>query len=297
MTTTPLPTADITVNPSARFPGENDQLRNADTLHQAGALKRRYQRQSTQTNPRRFAMGWLALGLTIVALAMPAHADYVKVDGHPIYYETHGDLASGQTPVLLLHGGMNTIEMNYSDIIPRLSDDRLVIAAEQQSHGHTGDREAPVTLASMRRDTLGVLDKLDVDQAHVIGFSMGGMLGLELAVNRPDRMASLSAVSASTGTEGMIPEIVKMNQDPNFQPSPELVKRLPTQEDFEAMMAGFENNPSGPENFQVMMGKLGRLMISDWGWSKSEISGIEAPVLVAIGDRDFILPSHAVDMS
>lgn len=245
----------------------------------------------------RLFLAWLVPGLLAVALASPARADFAAVDGHDIYYEIHGDLASGRTPVLLLHGGMNTIAMNFSDLIPRLAADRPVIAVEQQGHGHTADRDTPVTLASMRRDTLGVLDVLGVEKAHVAGFSMGGMLGLELAVNAPDRVASLSALSASANVQGMIPEIVKMNRDPDFQPSPEVAEILPTQEDFAEMQAGFADNPSGPENFEVMMGKLGRLITSDWGWSDQQLAEIDAPVLIAIGDRDFILPRHAVHMS
>lgn len=250
-----------------------------------------------ENHPTRLVLAWLALGLLAMALAMPARADFTTVDGHEIYHETHGDPASGRTPVLLLHGGMNTIEMNFSDLIPRLAANRPVIAVEQQGHGHTADRDAPVTLATMRRDTLAVLDDLGVEKVHVVGFSMGGMLGLELAINAPGRVASLSALSASANVQGMIPEIVKMNRDPDFQPSPEVAAILPTQEDFEAMQAGFADNPSGPENFEVMMGKLGRLITSNWGWSDQQLSGIDAPVLIAIGDRDFILPGHAVHMS
>lgn len=247
--------------------------------------------------PARLALASLATGLFAAALVAPARADFATVDGHDIYHETHGDPASGRTPVLLLHGGMNTIEMNFSDLIPRLAANHPVIAVEQQGHGRTGDCDAPVTLDTMRRDTLGVLDHLRVDKAHVVGFSMGGMLGLELAVNAPDRVASLSALSASADVEGMIPEIVKMNRDPDFQPSPEVAEILPSPEDFEAMQAGFADNPSGPEHFQVMMDKLGRLITSDWGWSDQQLSEIEAPVLIAIGDRDFILPEHAVQMA
>lgn len=250
-----------------------------------------------ENHPARPILAWLALGLLALALATPARADFTTVDGHEIYYETHGDPASGRTPVLLLHGGMNTIEMNFSDLIPRLAANRPVIAVEQQGHGHTADRDAPVTLATMRRDTLAVLDDLGVEQAHVVGFSMGGMLGLELAVNAPDRVASLSALSASANVDGMIPEIVKMNRDPEFRPSPEVAAILPTPKDFEAMQAGFANNPSGPSNFEVMMEKLGTLITSDWGWSDQQLSDIGAPVLIAIGDRDFTLPGHAVHMS
>lgn len=296
-TKTPFHAAVLAGNHLAHSPDESRESRAVNTSRHTGELEPRHRGEPTRSAMRQLAISWLAFGLAVLALAAPVRADFTTVDGHEIYYETHGDPAPGRTPVLLLHGGMNTIDMNFSDFIPRLAEDRLVIAVEQQGHGHTADRDAPVTLSSMRRDTLSVLDHLEVKKAHVVGFSMGGMLGLEMAVNAPDRVASLSALSASASEQGMLPEIVQMNRDPGFQPSPEVAEILPTQEDFEAMQAGFADNPSGPENFQVMMGKLGRLITSGWGWSNSQLAEIDAPALIAIGDRDFILPDHAVHLS
>lgn len=297
ITRIPSPAAELTRDYLVRSPDGSRESGAANTTRHTVGLEPRHPGKPTRSAMRHLAISWLAFGLAVLALAAPVRADLTTVDGHEIYYETHGDPVSGRTPVLLLHGGMNTIDMNFSDFIPRLAEERLVIAVEQQGHGHTADRDAPVTLSSMRRDTLGVLDHLEVEKAHVVGFSMGGMLGLELAVNAPDRVASLSALSASANEKGMLPEIVQMNRDPDFQPSPEVAEILPTQEDFEAMQAGFADNPSGAENFQVMMGKLGRLITSGWGWSDSQLAGIDAPVLIAIGDRDFILPDHAVHLS
>jgi pimeloyl-ACP methyl ester carboxylesterase len=92
----------------------------------------------------------------LLALAGTAEADTVTVDGHTIYHEVHGDLDAAATPVLLLHGGMMTIDLTFAELIPPLSETRAVIAVEQQGHGRTGDRETPITLESMRADTLGV---------------------------------------------------------------------------------------------------------------------------------------------
>ena len=239
----------------------------------------------------------LAAGATALAQAALANGDYAPVDGHEVYYEVHGDLASGETPALLLHGGMMSIETSYAGIIPKLTDDRPVIAVDQQGHGRTGDREEEITLASMRADTVGVLDHLGVERAHVIGFSMGGMLGLELAVNAPQRVASLSAISASQSNAGMLPDLVKMNRDPSYQADPEVAALLPSQEDFAMMAEGFAENPSGPEVFQTTMGKLNTLITSDWGWSDEELGGIGVPVLIALGDNDFVLPEHALHMA
>ncbi len=250
---------------------------------------------SSNSDPilRTLAHAWLAFAF----LSIGAQAETATVDGHDIYYETHGDLASNETPVLLLHGGMNSIDLSFSDLIPKLASKRPVIAIEQQGHGHTADRNGPVTLDSMRRDTLGVLDHLRIGEVHVVGFSMGGMLGLDLAINAPDRVASLSAISAASNLQGMIPEITQMNRDPAFKPSPEVAQLLPTEADFKEMRTAFAENPSGPEHFQVMMEKLEKWVTSDWDLGDDKLSSIKVPVLLAIGDRDFILPGHALAMA
>jgi pimeloyl-ACP methyl ester carboxylesterase len=241
----------------------------------------------------------VTLAAATAVLAGPAMAGgaYAPVDGHEVYYEVHGDLTSGGTPALLLHGGMMSITTTWSDIIPTLADERPVIAVDQQGHGRTGDREGAITLATMRADTVGVLDHLGVERAHVVGFSMGGMLGLELAVNAPERVASLTAISASQSNAGMLPDLVKMNEDPTYQADPEVAALLPSQEDFAMMAEGFAENPSGPGAFQAAMGKLNTLITSDWGWSDEEIAGIGAPVLLALGDNDFVIPEHALHMA
>lgn len=238
------------------------------------------------------------LAYTAAGFTGADHGETATVAGHEVYYEVHGDLSSGETPVLLLHGGMMTIETTFAELIPLLSDMRPVIAVEQQGHGHTGDRDGPITLESMRTDTVGVLDHLGVDTAHVVGFSMGGMLGLELAVKNEDRVASLSAISVSQSVEGMLPEIRRMNEDLGFVPSPEVAALMPTEADFAAMRAAFAaNNPSGPEAFETVMGKLREFITSDWGWSDAELAGISMPVLIVAGDNDFTPPEHAAGMA
>lgn len=241
----------------------------------------------------------LHLMIAAALMALPLHAlsETTNVDGHEVWYEIHGELPSEQPPVLLLHGGMMNTELAWADLIPALSKDRPVIGIDQQGHGHTADHEGPVTLETMRADTLGVLDALQVDKAHVIGFSLGGMLGLELAVNAPERVASLTAISASQNNEGMLPELVEMNRNPDHEPSPELVELLPSPKDFLEMRRGFEEqNPGGSGAMVPLMKKLNALLASDWGWSDEDLAAIPVPVMITIGDRDFVRPAHAVHL-
>lgn len=240
-----------------------------------------------------------ALAMTaLMALPVPAVADSVTVGGHDIWYQVTGDLAQDAVPALLLHGGMMNTGLAFGDLIPLLAADRPVIGIDQQGHGHTADRPLPITLDTMRTDTLAVLDALDVQRVHVIGFSLGGMLALDLAVNVPDRLASATLISSGQSREGLLPELAQMNRDPNHTPSPELVPLLPSAKDFLEMRRGYEDlNPDGSGVMVPVAQKLGALLTSDWGFDDDRLAGIPVPVMIAIGDRDFIQPSHAVQMA
>lgn len=214
-----------------------------------------------------------------------------------IYYHVHGDLGSGVTPFLVLHGGMGSIEGDFGALLPTLAERRPVIGVEQQGHGHTGGRDTPVSLDAMRADTLAVLYALNVDRVHVVGFSMGAMLALELGIAAPERLATLIAISGSQNLDGMHPAIAEMNRNPEAPPSPEAQELIPSEEDFARMQAGFAKNPDGPEQFQRTFAQLQAFMVSDWGWSDEELASIEVPTLIVLGDSDFTPVEHAARMA
>ena len=58
---------------------------------------------------------------------------------------------------------------------------------------------SPYTLSDMARDSVGVLDALDIESAHVIGASMGGMIAQRIAIETPERMRTLTALMTSAG--------------------------------------------------------------------------------------------------
>ena len=238
--------------------------------------------------------------LTALLLALPVAggAETAIRDGHAIWYRIEGEASAEKPPILLLHGGMMNTDLAWSHLIPRLSADRAVIGIDQQGHGHTADRARPITLDTLRADTLAVLDARQIDKAHVIGFSLGGMQALDLAVNAPDRVASLTMISAGRDAQGFLPELAQMNRDPTHVPSSQLLPRLPTPKDFLDMRRGYQDqNPDGSGIMVPVAKKLGALLNSEWGFSDDQLAAIEVPAMVAIGDRDFIRPAHAVQIA
>ena len=210
---------------------------------------------------------------------------YADVNGLHMYYETYGD----GTPLVLLHGGMLTIDLNFAGLIPTLAKRHRVIGVEMQGHGRTADIDRPITPAALASDVVGLLDHLGIDRAHVLGHSMGGGVAMELAISYPDRVLSVVPISASVRPDGMHPDL----SDPSkFATSP----IMPTQQDFMEFKTEYERLSPHPEHFQEFLGALSASNADLQGWSDQQLAGITARVLLVQGDRDFTLNEHGALM-
>ena len=95
-----------------------------------------------------------------------------------MYYRIQG---TGR-PLVLLHGALSNIAPDFRKLLPELTKQRQVIAAEQQAHGHTADIDRPLTYAQMAEDTAELLRQLKIERADFFAYSMGGGVALELAI-------------------------------------------------------------------------------------------------------------------
>ena len=95
---------------------------------------------------------------------------YAPVNGLQMYYEIHG--AAGR-PLLLLHGGLFNIDLQFGQLLPGLAATHQVIAADFQGHGRTGDIDRPLTSANLASDVVGLLGHLGIAQVDVFGEQRG----------------------------------------------------------------------------------------------------------------------------
>src|SRR5215210_4828936 len=135
---------------------------------------------------------------------MGMDSGYAEINGLHLYYEVRG---VGGTPLVLLHGGVMTIELTYASLLPVLTGRHRVIGVDFQAHGRTADIDRDLTYANLASDVVGVLDHLGIERAHVIGHSMGGGTALELGVNHPGRLLSVVPISVSVRPDGMHPDL------------------------------------------------------------------------------------------
>jgi pimeloyl-ACP methyl ester carboxylesterase len=205
---------------------------------------------------------------------------YVTVHGLRMYYEIHG---SGR-PLILLHGGILTIDLSFGRVLPALAKHHQVIAAELQGHGHTEDIDRPLQLDLLADDVVALMDHLGLERADIFGFSLGGLVATELVVRHPERVDHLVLAATHFRPDGYYPEIHDPRQD-----SP----RLPTAADFAEMQQAYAATAPDPGRFEAFLEKAQPLVSGFQGWSDEQLQAITAPALLVIGDTDFVRLEHA----
>ena len=119
-----------------------------------------------------------------------------------IYYEEFGD---PEEPTLLLINGLGSQCVNYQVEWCQLFCDEgfHVVRFDNRDVGLSSKLEgSDYTLADMADDAVAVLDALGVEQSHVMGCSMGGMIVQRLSIDHPDRLLSMTSVMSRTGEPG-----------------------------------------------------------------------------------------------
>jgi pimeloyl-ACP methyl ester carboxylesterase len=111
---------------------------------------------------------------------------YAPAGDLQLYYEIRG---SGD-PLIVLHGAIGSMEM-FGDNLARIAERRRVISVDLQGHGRTGDIDRPLRYEAMADDIAGLLDHLDLGQADVLGYSLGGGVAMATGVRHRARVRRL----------------------------------------------------------------------------------------------------------
>jgi pimeloyl-ACP methyl ester carboxylesterase len=204
---------------------------------------------------------------------------YAPIGDLRMYYEVHG---AGR-PLLLLHGAYMTVDL-LGPLLPGLAATRQVIAPEQQAHGHTADIDRPITYEAMADDSAALLRHLEIEEADVLGYSMGGGIALQLAIRHPDLVRKLVVASATFSSDGMPVEALEMF--PAI--TPEMFAGTPIEE-------AYQRAAPNPGDFPRLVEKLTQLDTTPFSWPEEDIRGIAAPTLIVLGDSDGVRLEHAVE--
>ena len=210
-----------------------------------------------------------------------ARGDYAEVNGLELYYEVHGD---GE-PLILLHGGVGAIEM-FGEVLPMLAEGRKVIGVDLQAHGRTADIDRPLSYEQMAEDVAALIGHLGFERADVMGYSLGGGVALQTAIRHPDAVRKLVAVSTAFKRDGWYPEVLA-GMEQMGPAAAEPMKQTP-------MYQLYADVAPRPEDWPVLLTKLGELLSRDYDWSE-QVAAMQVPTMIVVGDADSIRTAHAVE--
>lgn len=205
----------------------------------------------------------------------------IHANGIDYYYEIHGT----GTPLLLLHGGLGSIEM-FCPNVPALAAKHQVIAVELHGHGRTALGTREVSVIDQGDDMDILLGKLGIAKADVFGYSLGAGVAFRLAVQHPERVNRLVLLSACYSTEGFYPEMLAMQAQVGSG-ALEMMKQTP-------MYQTYIKLAPHPEDFGRLLDAMGAYMRKHYDWSE-DVKKIQAKTMLVVGDSDMFRLEHVVE--
>ena len=186
---------------------------------------------------------------------------------------------------MLLHGGGDTIETSFEHVIAPLARTRRVIAFEQQGYGRTADIvERPFTFEQSADDTAALLAHLNIERADLCGFSNGGTIALQVAIRHPQRVRKLVPISTLVFRHGAPAQLWEWMKQAQLENMPQ------------ELQDAYRKVAPHPENLRLFHDKAAQRMRDFEDVPAELLRGIMAPTLVVCGDRDVVLPEHAIEL-
>lgn len=209
------------------------------------------------------------------AMPAPAATGYADVNGIKMYYATYGEGA----PVLLIHGGLGNADI-WANQVADLSKDHQVIVADSRGHGRSTRTEAPFGYELMASDYLALLDHLKIDKVDLVGWSDGGIIGLDLAMKHPDRLKHLFAHAANATVDGVKPSVAT---DPVFGAY------------IERMGGAYQKLSPTPTEYDAFVTQISHMWETEPAWTADQLKTITTPTLIVLGDHDEAITREHTD--
>ena len=171
--------------------------------------------------------------------------------------------------VLVLHGGLGRLE-DMQHQIRALAKTRFVIAADSRGHGRSTDTNDPLSYSRMANDMIKLLDALGISRTDVVGWSDGGIIGLELGMNSPERIRRLVAIGSNYDVEGLLDK-----------PDPDAI---PWRCRWLSWCETKQN--------RLARRKVNTMWLTQPHYTPADLAKITAPTLIIVGEHDAIKRSH-----
>ena len=198
----------------------------------------------------------------------------LELQGARIHYEVRG--SRDGPAVVFLHGGLGDIE-DFNPLLTELDDSYRIVGIDSRGHGGSTLGTTPLTYARLQQDVCAILDRLDIANASIIGFSDGGIVAYRLAAATPQRVQRLITVGAPNtlpdGTKKILEQVTAQSWQKKFPDTVTAYERRNPAPDFPAL---------------VRAATAMWLDVGSTGYPQESIAKIAAPTLIVRGDDDHL---------
>ena len=203
---------------------------------------------------------------------------YAPVNGLKMYYEIEG---TGD-PLVYIPPAFGFAGLKS---FPMLAQRHFVITLDPQGHGRTADiPERPLSIEQYAKDIVGLLNYLGIRTADFFGESYGGATAVMIAVRNPELVARVATYGATFGPpkDAHNTEMLRFDHPP-----------APDDRSHQFQREMYKKVAPDPDNWPRIWQKVASIQ---WeGFSSKQLASIKAPVLVLVGDHDFVRIEHALE--
>jgi pimeloyl-ACP methyl ester carboxylesterase len=234
---------------------------------------------------KKLALGLLLLAISAIELAGAAFAadrwatlpapppmpsatknGYAPVNGIQMYYAVYGE----GDPILLIHGGLAYADL-WANQVAELAKTHKVVVADSRGHGRSTRTSEPFGYDLMASDYIALLDYLGIQKTALVGWSDGGIIGLDIAMSHPERLTKLFAQAANVTTDGVKSDVL---ENPTFSrfvsESGEAYKRL----------------SKTPSEYEAFLTQISHMWETQPSWTAAQLAQIHVPTAIVLGDHD-----------
>ena len=207
-------------------------------------------------------------------LPRPDRSGVEAINGVRIWYAVFGK----GSPVVFVHGGLGN--SNYWALqVQAIAREHQVIVLDSRGHGRSARNGQPITYHLMAGDVLALMDALKIPQVALVGWSDGANIGLDLAINHPERLTRLFAFGGNSDPSGV--------KDPSKTPTfPVYLQR--TKEEYQKLAPV-------PSDFDASMEQLDKMWNSEPHFTDDQLRSIKVQTWIVDGDRDEVIKRENTD--
>jgi pimeloyl-ACP methyl ester carboxylesterase len=215
--------------------------------------------------PALAAERWETLPPTPAPIATDRRGE-AQVNGISIHYRIYGQ----GSPVIFLHGGLANSDYWGAQVLA-VAAHHTVILMDSRGHGRSTRDARAYGYDLMADDVVALMDHLKIVKADIVGWSDGGILGIDLALRHKDRVGKVFAFAANTLTSGVKDNVEK---NPTFAA---YIERAGHE---------YESQSATPKEYNSFVDQISKMWAEQPNWSDAQLAAIDTEVVVVDGDHD-----------